>query len=136
MTSRPTTEVLIADACVDEILTELNASDPGLDGLDKWAERSDLKTDRIIAGPDITYVRLVGQAEQGGPIVLMYFEGVWERATKSSPPVPDRVSAPERPAPRPTSRFHRRTRADKWGEPEAADQRLNRPHTVGWGRRP
>lgn len=51
MTARSTADPLIADAYVDEILTELNASDPGLEGLDKWVARSTIKTDRIVEVP-------------------------------------------------------------------------------------
>ncbi|MGM1029425.1 MAG: hypothetical protein ACQEWM_06060 [Actinomycetota bacterium] len=92
-TPRPRGDDLIDDACVDRILAELNASAPGLEGLDAWAASALITTDRIIEGPDVTYVRLVGEAEHGGPIVLLHFEGMWERATKSSPPSPARRAA-------------------------------------------
>lgn len=78
-----TADPAISNASVDEILTTLNASGAGLDSLDRWAAASDIKPDRVITGPDVTYARLGGEAEGGGPVVLVYFEGVWERATKS-----------------------------------------------------
>ncbi len=80
MTYRTAADGLITDARVDEILADLNASGAGLDSLEHWAARSGLKPDRIIHGPDISYVRLTGEAEGGGPVVLMHFERVWERA--------------------------------------------------------
>lgn len=80
MTYRSTADLLITDARVDGILAELNESGAGPEHIDHWAARSDIKPDRVVHGPDITYVRLAGQAEEGGPVVLMHFERMWERA--------------------------------------------------------
>lgn len=95
MTSHPVTDILVTDAHVDEILAELNASGSGSQGLDDLVARSDVKPDRIIEGPDITYVRLVGRAEGGGPVVILRFEGIWERAMKSAPIPPKRDGTQE-----------------------------------------
>lgn len=111
MTARHAPDALIADAHVDAILAALNASESGLKSLEDLTSRTCLRSDRIIEGPDITYVRLVGQAEQGGPIVLVHFEGIWERATSSSPPPPVRACTSGQAAPRPMSRQRERTRA-------------------------
>jgi hypothetical protein len=78
---------LITDAQVDAILDELNAGDAGLQDLDRWAAQSPIQPDRVIVGPDITYVRLAGRAEHGGAVVLLHFEHSWERATQG-PPAP------------------------------------------------
>lgn len=85
MPFRPTSDLPIADVCIDEILHDLNTSRRGVHALDRWSTRSGVKPDRIIEGPDVTYVRLSGRAETGGPVVLTYFEGVWERATTTRP---------------------------------------------------
>lgn len=76
---------------VRTILDDLNAGDAGLEDLDRWAERSSCKPDRIILGPGTAYVRLAGRAERGGPVVLVYAERAWTRATRTpaAPPVAD-----------------------------------------------
>lgn len=78
------TDALITDALVGAILDDLNQGDAGLQDLDRWAARSSVKPDRVIVGPDITYVRLAGKAEHGGPVILMHVEHSWERATPRS----------------------------------------------------
>jgi|GEM_PF-1655477 len=75
------TDAPITDALVGAILDDLNEGDAGLQDLDRWAARSSVKPDRVILGPDVTYVRLAGEAEHGGPVILMHVEDSWERAT-------------------------------------------------------
>ncbi|MET4099323.1 hypothetical protein ABIB37_001560 [Agrococcus sp. UYP10] len=75
------TATLITDALVGAILDDLNEGDGGLQDLDRWAARSSVKPDRVIVGPDATYVRLAGEAEHGGPVILVHVEHSWERAT-------------------------------------------------------
>ncbi len=91
MQNLATADAVITDAQVRAILDELNAGDAGLHDLDRWAARSACKPDRVIVGPDITYVRLAGRAEHGGPVILMYVEQAWEQATRkpASPRVHD-----------------------------------------------
>ncbi|ROR64994.1 hypothetical protein [Agrococcus jenensis] len=80
MQSLAVTDTLLTDALVGAILDELNEGDAGLQDLDRWAAQSSIKPDRVIVGPDITYVRLAGEAEHGGPVILMHVEHTWERA--------------------------------------------------------
>lgn len=108
-------QALITDAHVDAILTVLNASEPGLESLDELTSRTCLRSDRVIEGPDVTYVRLVGEAEEGGPIVLVHFEGVWERATRTSSPSPFRASAAGRSTAAEVSRPRARARQARPG---------------------
>lgn len=93
MNNSPAPVLLITDARIDSILTELDARGSDMAALDTLAAGSDVAVDRVVEGPDITYARLAGHAEDGGPIVLMHFEGLWERATKAGSPLPTRQRA-------------------------------------------
>lgn len=89
MNGSPPSDAVISDARVDQIVEELNASGRGLDCLESWAAESSGRADRVIEGPDVAYVRLAGRAEGGGPVIIAYFEGAWERATNRAPTTSD-----------------------------------------------
>lgn len=106
-----THDVLIHDACVHELLADLNASGSGVGRLDDLLARSDIETDRIIVGPDVTYVRLAGTAVAGGPVVILLFEGIWERATKRTTHPPQREAPHQARTPRALASIRTRARA-------------------------
>ncbi|MGM1029427.1 MAG: hypothetical protein ACQEWM_06070 [Actinomycetota bacterium] len=106
-----TSDVTIPASVVDSLLAGLNASGAVPRTVEDWTARWRIDADRVIEGPDITYVRLVGRAEQGGPIVLMHVEGVWERAMKHSPADTSTASEPAHIVREPVSLADRRSQA-------------------------
>lgn len=72
--------VVYGDARILELIAELNSPTTALPGLRSWAARSGVPVTRVVEGAELTYLRLAARDEEGGPIVLMRLEDVWERA--------------------------------------------------------
>ncbi|ROR64708.1 hypothetical protein [Agrococcus jenensis] len=62
------------------IVDELNACAPDAAGLGAWLARTGVETERIVTSTTLTYITLARRSEDGGRIVLMLLDGVWERA--------------------------------------------------------
>lgn len=67
-------------AAVAAMLIQLNEQAISSSTVGDWAAESGVVLERIVAGVDLTYVRLEGHDQHRMPIVLMLLEGVWERA--------------------------------------------------------
>ncbi|MET4098132.1 arsenate reductase-like glutaredoxin family protein [Agrococcus sp. UYP10] len=68
-----------SDADIDAILADLTAHVPEQHQLRAWASECGIPVKRVVATPDLTYVRLAGKDETGGYVVLMLLDGMWER---------------------------------------------------------
>jgi hypothetical protein len=62
------------------ILADLQATVNGATSLHQWAETAAVPVDKIVAGADLTYLRLRARDHEGSPIVLMLRERNWQRA--------------------------------------------------------
>ncbi|WP_206445733.1 hypothetical protein [Agrococcus sp. KRD186] len=62
------------------ILADLQSTVNGATSLHEWAETATVPVDKIVAGADLTYLRLRAHDHEGAPIVLMMRDQVWQRA--------------------------------------------------------
>ncbi|MCH1883903.1 hypothetical protein [Agrococcus sp. ARC_14] len=69
-----------SSADIAAILADLQATVNEATSLHAWAETSAVPLDRIVAGADLTYLRLRAHDTEGSPIVLMLREQRWQRA--------------------------------------------------------
>ena len=79
MARSPAPNVAFNEAQIDELLLELNTHVTGPEELRAWASDRTVAFDRLTATPTLTYIRLTRRDDQGGGIVLMRLDGVWER---------------------------------------------------------
>ena len=68
-----------APADIDAILTDLTAHATEHHQVRAWASECGIPCKRVVATPDLAYVRLAGEDETGGYVVLMLLDGMWER---------------------------------------------------------
>lgn len=76
--------VVLTASHVDDLLVELNGAGTAEESLEPCSEQAGIGVDRVVYGPSSTYVRLVGTAEGGDPVVLVHADGCWSRATKTT----------------------------------------------------
>ncbi|WP_186808131.1 hypothetical protein [Agrococcus baldri] len=69
-----------SSADIAAILADLQATVSGATSLERWTKSSTVPVDRVVAGADLTYLRLTAHDAEGSPIVLMLRERVWQRA--------------------------------------------------------
>ncbi|WP_092915400.1 hypothetical protein [Agrococcus baldri] len=69
-----------SDTDIAALLADLQATVNGATSLTEWAESAAVPVDRIVAGADLTYLRLAAHDSEGSPIVLMLREHIWQRA--------------------------------------------------------
>ncbi|SDS35981.1 hypothetical protein [Agrococcus carbonis] len=67
-------------ADIAAILADLQSTVTTHHELRDWAAQTDVPIERVVANPDLTYVRLDARDVDRSPIVLILLEQVWERA--------------------------------------------------------